>query len=69
MEMPFLVAKGFNTNLHTFFYKQLFHKQRQAEIGKIITLMLTNTETKFLLFENYSHFFPKLPFKNNRTYP
>ena len=35
--MPFLATKGFNTNLHAFFYKL-----RQAEISKKIKLMLSN---------------------------
>ena len=44
-----------------FFYKQQFYKQRQAEIGKKIKQMLSNT-----LRLNFC-FIHTLSFKNNRT--
>ena len=38
--------------IQAFFYKQLFHKQRQAEIGKKIK---QHPEAKFSLFDDYLH--------------
>ena len=52
--------------VHAFFYKQHFYKQRQAEIGKNQANTKKHSEAEFLLFENYLHSSSTLASKNNR---
>ena len=49
-----------------FFYKQLFYKERQAEIGKNQTKAKQHPEAELLLFGNNSISSSTLSFKNNR---
>ena len=51
-----------------FSLKQHFYKQCQAEIGKRLNKMLSNTMKLNLPFENYSHSSITLSSKSNRTY-
>ena len=51
-----------------FSHKQHFYKQCQAEIGKRLNKMLSNTMKLNLPFENYSHSSITLSSKSNRTY-
>ena len=51
--------------IQAFFYKQLFHQQRQAEIGKKIK---QHPEAKFSLFDDYLHSLYVIIQKNNKRY-
>ena len=57
-------VKSITKNNYTFFYKQHFYKQRQAEIGK----KSSKQHPQVLLFGNYSHSSSTLSPKNNRAY-
>ena len=48
------------------FYKQHFHKQRQAEIGEVNAKQ--HPEAEILLFENYSNSPSTLSPKDNRSF-
>ena len=55
--------------LHTsFFYKQHFYKQCQAEISKNLANAKQHPKPEPSLVENYSHSSSMLLSKNNRTY-
>ena len=52
----------------SFFYRQYFYKQLQAETGKNEENAKQHPRATLLLFENYSHSLSTLSSKNNETY-
>ena len=54
--------------IYTFFSKQRFYKQQQAEIGEKVSKSYTKPESELLLFENNLLSSFPLPSKSNIAY-